>query len=239
MPLGEQVARTFRDRVVAELFDAGSLDEMNTVLAKWNLLLRPTTSVNLRPELVVLPRYPLEARGYQSDELYPPMRLPSPLPGILSTLQRGAPRTTLQELGVYQGDPVVSVPDVANRPGRYASRLIKSTLLNFSDPAANQADTDVTIGSRGSAIPPLYLPELQDGALFDIAEGKARQELEWSAQTVSLRRRSKEYIAPRHQFRLDGETYAVSEVTHEFDANVGYTQEIVGVLVQDAAKRFG
>ena len=45
------------------------------------------------------------------------------------------------------------------------------------------------------------------------------------------------YIAPRHQFALDGDVYAVSEVAHSFDGDEGFLQDITGVLVQDAAKR--
>lgn len=230
-------AAAFRDRVMSELLDSGTLDEMNTVLRQWHLLIRPTTSVGLLPELVVLPRYPLNIRRYRSDELYAPRRLPSPLPDTLTALQRGNARTTLVDLGVVHGDYPVSVPDFTNAPGTYSTRQIKSAVLNFTNQGLNQLGTDVTLAIRGDLLPPVYLPQLQTGDLFTIREGQTRQELEWSSQTVSVFREGFEFINPRNQFVLDGETYAVSQVVHTFDGEQGFHQQITGTLVQDPVKR--
>ena len=92
IPETENATRAFRDRVMNELLDTGTLDEMNTVLRRWGLLLRPTVGIDLTPNLTVLPAYPILSSAWRSDGPYPPLRLPGAAADADNTASGAAPR---------------------------------------------------------------------------------------------------------------------------------------------------
>lgn len=241
------------NRLFGQLRAATDFSSVISTYKRWGMLPRPYINNELNYEIVVLPRYPVQATGFYADEQFPGLISNNPM---ATTLSAGGIVTNSNNYTTVRdwSQDVIDVrtisttnPTSINRPGNYTTRQIKGSTRIFSniiDDVVHYIEADEGL------LPPVYLEQVSGLEFMRMEATLKRWELQYEAQFTNFTRvvtyqtpMEDRYVAPRHSFKYGNiypeSEYMVTRIENSWDAdmedsiNVLWTQKITGTLLQD------